>query len=819
MVFQTGSDNEKIDELQRQVDDIIDSQISSLSGNANISIDASLGGRNSASGDEGGVRSNQPIIHKITDVNESGTSTGVFDKINLISSMIIVDHTSTPMDLKFIQGPAKDGAKIKITVKKDKILVLKTGGDILTSSDITITDTEYYELVKHSEAETGVTGGAYKILKIGSGSGGSGYATIQEEGVSVTQRAIMNFIGANVTAVDNPGDSRTDITIATTTSGLLSALTIDDNKDWNNKKITNINGLDLVGDLNLATHNIINIDQSRYVVDSGVISPITDTVILLNSNSQFQFNTAKTNDFAFSFDGNIGMTLDNNTVNPNSPFRNLIILSDSTDINSTAHLNLTKNFATSMSTQIIGQIGFSAANDAGGGKLEYAAIVGKIEDASAGTIDGSLSFDVTLNNSPTKFMTINDGGSGVIKTLRDLDIGSFNILNIDQSRYVVSSGAVSTSTDTVILLNSNNQFHFNTDQINKFVFSLSNNSAFVINQEVGVNDPRIFTFLSDSSNVNSAVFVRITKTFPIPVDTALIGALEFFAGNSTGVSLAIYASMNAFVVDNTNDTKDGTVIFDVIINNTLTPIMQFNQVSSGEIDLFGDLDMNDHFIRFVEIAKPSDPTTNTGVIYVKDVSGISTPFFLDSAGTETSLIASGSVPNEITAGDSSVSVVDTGTGAIQFTIDGDPVTNISTKWLFGLDLDINNNDILNPTNITLANGFKITNTNSTTTTFAIPNSEILLIKEGSSTRIQVDKNITLNADANKDILLQVGGSTKILLDGSADKLIIQNSLDIQLKSGSFLDFVSSGSPTVGSELGRIQIKVGGVTRSIPFFGA
>ena len=169
MVFETGADNEKIDELQRQLDDIIDSQLNSVSGNDAPSIDSTLGQRNDASGDAGGVRSNEPIVHNITENDESGTPTGVFDKINLISSMIIVDHTSTPIDLRFIQGPAKDGAKIKITVKKDKVLVIKSGGNILTSSDITISDEEFFILVKHSEAETGISGGAYKILLTGTG--------------------------------------------------------------------------------------------------------------------------------------------------------------------------------------------------------------------------------------------------------------------------------------------------------------------------------------------------------------------------------------------------------------------------------------------------------------------------------------------------------------------------------------------------------------------------------------------------------------------------------------------------------------------------
>lgn len=46
--------------------------------------------------------------------------------------------------------------------------------------------------------------------------GGSGYATAQEEGSSLTQRPTMNFIGTGVTAADNSGSSRTDVTIYAT---------------------------------------------------------------------------------------------------------------------------------------------------------------------------------------------------------------------------------------------------------------------------------------------------------------------------------------------------------------------------------------------------------------------------------------------------------------------------------------------------------------------------------------------------------------------------------------------------------------------------
>jgi hypothetical protein len=68
-----------------------------------------------------------------------------------------------------------------------------------------------------------------------SGGGGGGYATVQEEGSSLTQRATINFIGAGVTAADNSGSSRTDVTLDATlnalavynTNGLLTQTAAD----------------------------------------------------------------------------------------------------------------------------------------------------------------------------------------------------------------------------------------------------------------------------------------------------------------------------------------------------------------------------------------------------------------------------------------------------------------------------------------------------------------------------------------------------------------------------------------------------------------
>ena len=80
--------------------------------------------------------------------------------------MAIIDHTSSPITLRYIQGTAKDGARIKVTPKFGKELSIQSGGNIQATSIITVTDDEFYEMIKFSEDETGVSGGAYKISHI-----------------------------------------------------------------------------------------------------------------------------------------------------------------------------------------------------------------------------------------------------------------------------------------------------------------------------------------------------------------------------------------------------------------------------------------------------------------------------------------------------------------------------------------------------------------------------------------------------------------------------------------------------------------------------
>lgn len=66
----------------------------------------------------------------------------------------------------------------------------------------------------------GVT--AWNSLAYFTPSSSSGYATIQEEGTPLTQRTKLNFIGGGITAADDAGNTRTNVTLDATLNALAA---------------------------------------------------------------------------------------------------------------------------------------------------------------------------------------------------------------------------------------------------------------------------------------------------------------------------------------------------------------------------------------------------------------------------------------------------------------------------------------------------------------------------------------------------------------------------------------------------------------------
>ena len=305
--FRPDTDRNKVDALEKKLEDIIDSQIFSDSGNDQSSVFGGFGARNAAYGDAGGNRSSTPSIHTLTKTN---TPAG---EISVRTQNIIVDHaTDTTLNIYWLDDAQKDGQIVKIKPKDIKTLVLKSGGNIDISADVTIADTEYVELIFWEDADPGGSG-KWLVIKTGTGSGGGlseplrhtvkdyGDVSLTTEsitadthnvfrlrltgdiGISISQTLpILKFQmlhliliqdgtgGHEVTTWDSAinGIPAIDTTVNGVTtvslfsidqgttwyfvsskggvlgfSGNLSDVTIDANKNWNAKSITNLAGI------------------------------------------------------------------------------------------------------------------------------------------------------------------------------------------------------------------------------------------------------------------------------------------------------------------------------------------------------------------------------------------------------------------------------------------------------------------------------------------------------------------------------------------------------------------------------------------------
>lgn len=89
-------------------------------------------------------------------------------------------------------------------------LAIKDEGGTLTSAATSI------DFVGAGVAATNV--GSAVTVTI-SGTAGTGYDTVQEEGSGLTQRTTINFIGSAVTAADDAGNTRTNVTVTAPTAG------------------------------------------------------------------------------------------------------------------------------------------------------------------------------------------------------------------------------------------------------------------------------------------------------------------------------------------------------------------------------------------------------------------------------------------------------------------------------------------------------------------------------------------------------------------------------------------------------------------------
>jgi len=112
----------------------------------------------------------------------------------------LVGHTHAASDIiSGIIAISRGGTGTGTSPSDGKLLIGKTDGtyavaNLIAGSNVTITNGD-------------------GTISISSSGGASGYATVAEEGSALTQRSTLNFAGSGITAADNPGQSRTDVTL------------------------------------------------------------------------------------------------------------------------------------------------------------------------------------------------------------------------------------------------------------------------------------------------------------------------------------------------------------------------------------------------------------------------------------------------------------------------------------------------------------------------------------------------------------------------------------------------------------------------------
>lgn len=136
----------------------------------------SSGNQGDSFGELTGVKSDTPIQSNLTGDDEDGVPTGTTDRINLASSLTIVDYVVpiVNIDLRFINFKPANGSRIKFTPKVGRTLVIKTGGDFDIGADITIADNQYKEFIFLDATQTGIAGGGFVPAQDLSGGGGGG---------------------------------------------------------------------------------------------------------------------------------------------------------------------------------------------------------------------------------------------------------------------------------------------------------------------------------------------------------------------------------------------------------------------------------------------------------------------------------------------------------------------------------------------------------------------------------------------------------------------------------------------------------------------
>ncbi len=217
MSWQVKDEITELNNLKSQIEKIRD-QLFINNNQANLPSSTLIGGATGSGAPLGagmwtGLHAFQPDNNiTITDIALfTGIPTLFFNRIHITaSSMVVKKNFFGSADIQWIEGALNDGQYIILKPTTGENFTLKTGGNIHLPADVLVNDTEFVICIFYENQKSPDNEGNWICHKIGTG-GASGYDIIQDEGVSQTQRTVINFVGAGVVADDFGGKTRVTI--------------------------------------------------------------------------------------------------------------------------------------------------------------------------------------------------------------------------------------------------------------------------------------------------------------------------------------------------------------------------------------------------------------------------------------------------------------------------------------------------------------------------------------------------------------------------------------------------------------------------------
>lgn len=503
----------------------------------------------------------------------------------------------------------------------------------------------------------------------------SGYSTIQDEGDALTQRSTINFIGAGVTAADDGTVTTVTITGGGSANQIIqgdSSVTVTDTGS-NGNVITLIDGTqrysiqsnraDFAVD-NIFGLKILNFDNS---LGASTITPSTSGVIW-----NFPDNTNK---LSVNFGGNDGIAISK---------ENTIFFSGTPGTVSAAiRLFRNETVGTPEIGDAVGTVHFDGT-DISDTLQEYALINGGIRGVGLGAEEGSLVLQVAKAGALVDIMDI-DSGEIIIKTLLNMNTNKIsNVVNptadqdattkkfVDDKTFIADGNTRATVLNTgpsfIVLLNNIQklslqntrmdfaaldlhgitQLNFQEDSIPASptniasltpsltglllnIFSTSDVYDIKFNNVEAFHVDNLRTRISSTTPNTLSAAITLFRDDPSPATNDALGDINFDGKDSAG-NITTYADIIAGIVVPTTNIEEGRLTFRLQNSGSIQQIMRIT---------LDELELTSVAIHLNEINLPADPTSNQGLIYLRDVAGTTTPFFLASTGGEQSLISGG----------------------------------------------------------------------------------------------------------------------------------------------------------------------------------